>query len=729
MAAELTGSADGDQGIPIFDSEEEIHIVAERNPKSKERPGKRPKNPLGFFSSYTYQLSLYMVTPQGYNEFIASGRKNIVSIKDGIYLVAQTGGINNIEEKRAKGFNFDYYLDNLRIETVMNTQSAGSASFSTTVNFTVTEPYGFSFISNLRRSLDAINSEGNDNIPSNPTNQFYVLGIRFFGYDAEGKLVNGSTLVGGNPIDLNAATSNSVFERYLDITITAIKFKIDGKATVYNIEAVSTAPSKSFSITRGVIDKNFTASNAVTVQDVLTELMADCTKQQEEVYANSNHGPLTKYEVKFIGPDSSLISEASMVTPDDIDKTKSPGSDAESTAESNAATEVKTDPKLTEKNITIKQGTPILQAIHDVIATSSFAKNALKVLYENDLEPNSEVDEVDTIRTQAQTKVIKWFNCSSEIKNISWVNEANDWAYTIVYLIQTYETPMTNSAVASSGIKYYGPYKKYEYWYTGQNSEILSYSQTLDNTYYNVVLTDVVSTTDSTVVAGKVTDQSRFNTKGATAEAVNNYVTSLFDPSAQAQATIQILGDPDLLCPDSIYSEEQLYSRFYGPDGYTINPTSGQAFIEIDFKEAVDYSMQSGSGINAQPGTLSINDSIMFWQTPGNNKRSGLVYMLLTVSSSFASGKFSQTLTGVMPSLDMSTYIEDEGREDTKDSDLAEDNAGPASGDSNSGLGNNNLMPDKTVEIKNKIVDTIKAARSHSTTVSTKNGQVADDDA
>jgi hypothetical protein len=68
---------------------------------SEQKPGKRPQNPLGNFSSYTYQLSLYMITPDAYDAFIQSGRKNINAFQDinntgnGVYLIAQSGGINN----------------------------------------------------------------------------------------------------------------------------------------------------------------------------------------------------------------------------------------------------------------------------------------------------------------------------------------------------------------------------------------------------------------------------------------------------------------------------------------------------------------------------------------------------------------------------------------------------------------------------------------------------------
>jgi hypothetical protein len=82
--------------------------------------GSRRFNPLSTYSSYTYQLSLYMITPDALDEFNRSGRKDIfmfngaresVGNESGAYLIAQSGGINN-PVTRAPGFEYDYYIDN-----------------------------------------------------------------------------------------------------------------------------------------------------------------------------------------------------------------------------------------------------------------------------------------------------------------------------------------------------------------------------------------------------------------------------------------------------------------------------------------------------------------------------------------------------------------------------------------------------------------------------------------
>jgi hypothetical protein len=125
-------------------------------------------------------------------------------------------------------------------------------------------------------------------------------------------------------------------------------------------------------------------------------------------------------------------------------------------------------------------------------------------------------------------------------------------------------------------------------------------------------------------------------------EAQNSYMTSLYDPGSFATAKIQILGDPDFLMQPSPSSINNLYNKFYGTDGYTVNPNGGQVFIEINFKEPIDYQNKDG--------LLSINESILFWKYPAavtkeiNSRGGGVSYMVLTCTSTFSKGKFEQEL-------------------------------------------------------------------------------------
>jgi hypothetical protein len=203
----LTGPADGDYSYDVKAAGEananssdnqttnnipEMVITGDRPTKTtstadvNQKPGKRTFNPLSNFSSYTYQISLYMITPDAYDAFVLSGRKNINVLANentgGAYLIAQSGGINNTSSKRAPGFELDYYIDDLKMKHAVSGKSTQTESNITSMSFTVYEPYGFSFISRLRKASEALQS--NSNLRdyrdlSNELKQFFVLGIRF----------------------------------------------------------------------------------------------------------------------------------------------------------------------------------------------------------------------------------------------------------------------------------------------------------------------------------------------------------------------------------------------------------------------------------------------------------------------------------------------------------------------------------------------------------------------
>ena len=68
---------------------------------------------------------------------------------------------------------------------------------------------------------------------------------------------------------------------------------------------------------------------------------------------------------------------------------------------------------------------------------------------------------------------------SSQI-NISFDNNfCNNFEYTITYYLGIFETPATFTGYTQAS-PYHGPFKRYQYWFTGQNREILNYSQTMD---------------------------------------------------------------------------------------------------------------------------------------------------------------------------------------------------------------------------------------------------------
>jgi hypothetical protein len=691
-------AAEDTKGTPPYENESFDRAKA----PAGERPGKRLNNPLGSLASYTYQLTLYMMSPDAYDAFITSGRRNINVFREqfagsvaseqvddlenrGVFVVAQSGGSSTAE--RTPEFKYDYYIDDLSFKHLVNAKETSSSTGNINFNFKIVEPYGFSLITNLKKAQERIRST----TTNNPTKQFFMLGIRFYGWDQAGRQVTGSEVVNGNPLDFNASGSGAIFETFYDLVVSSIKFKIDGKATTYNFTAALTSPSYSVNLRKGMINSSMEASGS-TVREMLSGpkgLITKLNEEQANLKKNNTIGIPTVYKIKWIA-DAEQMATASVVSATRTNKATQPGNSAKNTTEVNESADITSAPNNTQEKISFSNA-PITQAIDQIIARSKYIEDAMVKNYEDKNEANPETESFPS--KSSPNSPFKWFRITPEISNIQWDEKLKDWSFTITYRIETYLVPVIDNPYVQNNVKYYGPHKRYDYWYTGQNSEIISYEQTLNNAYFVNVLggnmknTNVAQSGNQEGNASSVPGQGAavlVNTPAAgdktgdggtsASAAVNSVRTSLYDPGSFATAKISILGDPDYLMQEVATGSTGLnkaYSRFYNDGGFTINPTGGQVFIEIDFKEGVDYSptafTDSLAGVDAlqsSAGTLAINDSILFWDYSPEARKliKGISYNLISVTNNFKNGLFTQTLSAVINDFGSGKALTDQAR-------------------------------------------------------------------
>ena len=645
----------------------------QRNVGKDPKPGTRLKNPLGNFSSYTYQLSLYMITPDAHTAFVANGRKDINAFaksgansgSGGAYLILQSGGVNNTLNQRPPGMNLDYYIDDLRITNVVSTKQTATSSNITKITFNIVEPIGFSFTTKLKRAREALLKTSkipNIEKATNASKQFFVLGIRFQGYDVNGELVNASKYFSDDTFNTSPDASG-VYERFYDILFEKVTFKLTGGSTVYSVTAKNIASEVGLHVARGTVDANIeVVSDSVggalngSGQGVtsLFQTMNNNMKKSED--AKKREFP-DQYAVRFVGLGSDNIKDAQLKSEADMDKKRSSPGPANNANQVNDATGQSVAYDKQKIKISITQGMSVLQAIEKIIKQSTYMTNALETLFISEETPNATTGSPN-IKEQKDPPRLRWYNVSPEIEVIGFDTKINDFAYKITYVIQPYDTPAAVSPYGRSA-KYYGPHKRYDYWYTGKNSEILSYEQQLDNAFFNITFNpngDPAASGGNAKVAqlgNKPTTQDRTGRITPGAEAENTYMTSLFDPGSYAQARIQILGDPDYLMRETAAGVNEVYKQFYQSDNFTINPNGGQVFIEIAFNEGIDYGATiDGNNIGPNDngtGVMTINDSIFFWDYPdsvrsGPNALKGVSYQVRECESVFKGGKFTQTL-------------------------------------------------------------------------------------
>lgn len=660
--------------------------------------GKSPTvkpNPLGYFSSYTYQLTLYMLTADAINAFRASGRTNLNDLviknqgsKGGAYIVCQSGGINNTSFNRAPGFDLDYYIDNVTIQGIVAPNTARAPTTSIGINFQIIEPYGFSFISRLKYAYDELQKYGDTlGVPDlkNPVRGYFVLGVRFYGYDKYGNAITGKESFDGRPFN-TLGSGNGSFEQFYDIQIKKLNFKIDGKTTVYACEAV-TLNQTAQSIKVNNIPTQCSVE-ATTVEEALTGQTGLITLVNNYWQTLKDTGKMDyayKFNVEFVG-DLDDLKNASIVLPNDQLKWKWPIK-----RDPNDPVGIEAVPNSNKRLMTFSN-TPsmtITAAIEKIVANSSFMNKALKVSYTNDDSPNSQTKDENEIQPDG-VKYFRWFNITTNVKILGYSKFINDWVYEITFVLCPYETPIVLSPYIKDLPKYYGPHKRYEYWFTGKNTEVISYEQQNNYGFFIVALDPKLNSQNNTNGSVNIPISPNFQTDSdktgglyAKNEAQGSITSNLYDPRSQATAKLTILGDPDFLMQDSLNYEPgtKKFNQFYAPNGYTINPTGGQIFIEIFFKEGVDY--------NYNTGTMDINDSITFFQYPEIVKKivKGVSYQIVKLNSNFKGGKFTQDLECIINQFgrDGSTYAQlSNQREEEPDAVVV---SGPAFGQAGAGRG------------------------------------------
>ena len=698
-----TVAADGSQSLA------EVVVTGKRLPGDKAGPRIR-KNPLGDFSSYTYQITLYMVTPDAYNAFVLSGKKDINAFQNaltaanqrideanandnsnrggsdrfapqaaltgggGAYVIAQSGGVGP-GQKRAPTLDYDFYIDDLKITQAINSKSTLTNTNTTVISFTVTEPYGFSFLTRLQeaaKELATLCKIKGYSDSKNPTKQFFVLGIQFLGYDVNGKLINSKDIPGaeGDP----TANSFGLYQRFYDIYITKLNWKIDGRNVVYSVEAANLADAP-FKTKRGLVPHSLTTIGKTVYDNLKGGLSVDSNQSQAEVNrlskksvppdSGNNIGLITalnnfeksmvgnaieianEWDIKFIGDAETYIKDALMVTPNNLNKHRwgrNPEVTTTNKSHDGASTKTGQTPDPNSRMVQIQNGTMILQAINSIITHSTFMTEAMQLMYQE----NEEL----IIQPNKPAKIQLWYMVTAQIEVLGWDNKVGDFALRTTYIIETYDTPMVLSTTSGNTTPYYGPHKRYDYWFTGENSEIIKYEQSLDNNYFINSLTvngsaaSQAGNVDVVTKAGRPTNGIKQGAENQSLEAQNNYITNLTDPGSWSEVKLSIIGDPDYLMQTSTSSISKLYSKFNGSDGFTINPNGGQVYIEINFKEPKDY--------NTNTGLMNINKSIIFWKYPDylTDKIKGIAYMLYEVVSRFSKGKFEQDMAGTIATFD-----------------------------------------------------------------------------
>ena len=289
----------------------------------------------------------------------------------------------------------------------------------------------------------------------------------------------------------------------------------------------------------------------------------------------------------------------------------------------------------------VSAGSQIVQVIDNVMRVSSFITDQQIVQISPVPDPVTGVQK--QVPSPGTGKPMAWFKISVAAEPLGKDNIINDFAYRMTFIVSPYQ-PASLISQYYPNSKYRGVHKSYQYWFTGQNTQILSYEQKYDNAY-RIALTGIGANTQKTLktdwrdqnrkIYVATSENHAQGAKDYANEPSDNAASFLYDPKSLSTVKMRIVGDPAWLqqgeCGLGVSARTFNFAPFT-PDG-SINFDASAIMFDVSFNQPVDYDFNTGI----------MNTNAM--------NRQGLpqehyTFTAIECKSIFSKGRFEQELTG-----------------------------------------------------------------------------------
>jgi hypothetical protein len=740
-----SASANTDPGVGANDdnpppSVEQSEIDANAKDVTTKRLVQPQPNVLDNFASYTYQISVYLFTPEQFNQF-ASSRKKLIN---NYFLLFQSGGaakniggpqgnlagttqtyfendgsqsntavlpgINSPDAGRNPFFPNDFYIDQLTLENVVGAGgNNGSPHQTSTLKFTVIEPSNITLIDRIYEAVQDI-------APKDFTGKInyaaaeYLMVIRFYGYTIDGKLVAGKKSADPNN---SLSDSNAIVEKYIPFKINNIKWGVTGKLVHYEFDCTGAHNAVATSQRRGTIpfdievsggtvkevlgggiqyvnkpppadnpgaattaDENQSAAETArlnrqanpsqnantppppkansapqpTIKTIKQGLLKALNDIQDELVKKGIYEQADRYVIQFAN-DAKDIENGTITKPSATKNKQTAPMGQAASQNTQSASPDKQQVDNTQRNVSVKAGTQVVQALDTIIRNSSYITNqAITVIDETTNQP--------VPNPKANTDNMYWFRILMTTRQLDYDKKRNDYAYEITYTICRYAVSEMFSPYFPIG-RFPGIHKSYPWWFTGVNTAVLDYSAEF-NKAYNLTISgneqgqyalDLKKQTFSSMRDVPFlhyyarSNQSSQGSDSKANELAASAAEYLYNVSDTANSKITILGDPAWISQGSIagIDSASLNNEPFEPDG-TINFDTQDVLYEVAWQRPEDYDLNTGL---ADPFARTL-------KTFGDRQpRQSVLYKARKVISEFKMGKFTQIIDAVQYTLPM----------------------------------------------------------------------------
>lgn len=688
-------------------------------------------NPLDRYASYTYSISIYLMSPQDFARLTRSKNKNLAGYNlliqsagipvstgfgstPGVADVGEVPGVTTFSQDAGRNeyFQEDFYIEDLELTSLISGKGTAGPHNVTTLQFRIVEPNGISLLPRLHKAVQQYAAGQGGVTAQNYAAQNFLMVIRFYGYDVAGNQylpIKGTR----NDAEGKAVTTPTTIEKFIPFQFKSIKFRVADKLTEYSCEAVcpqnliATGPARgqipyNVEITSKTLQELFngplvfsSGSRSGTVADVgevpgvtvgnrsanepgaapgvtvtngtasttntapakasaastptITQGLAQALNQfQDDLVSRGVYTVPDRYSITILTP---ALQNARVVPPGQTNQRTvpmGPGPTGPANQQKNPATQSQNKDA---RSTSALAGMSIMQFIDQYARTSTYIYDQ-----QNDIrDSNTQA----ALKNATPSEVTAWYRVGIQTvprQSDGYDPKRNDYAYDITYQLSPYKVNDLQSDYFPKP-KFQGTHKKYNYWFTGENTQILKFEQDFNYIYYLTVnsqqtLDQATQTTDYREYLKKAfsprSAQSTMGTQGTTNEPSANAADYLYSPADQGQVSLQILGDPSWLQQGELWAGVAGAGQLYGPflDDGTINYEGQEVLFEIAFNQPVDYNFDTGV---MDPTTKNFDKT----DSSAGSARQSYVYKATKVTSRFNKGEFTQQLDGVLILFDL----------------------------------------------------------------------------
>lgn len=670
-------------------------------------------NALDQYASYTYSISLYLLSPGDYNLMLTRKRT-----PQGWQLLIQSGGAavaggqfqpldrQEVEQAadgqspiseptlgRNQYFPLDFYIDDVKLTCLTTNRGTQSPHNATELEFKIFEPNGITFLPNLYQAVQQyVAVRGGSAYAQNQvwSAQTYLMVIRFYGYDKSGNLVtagNQQEQITGNDGTVLQSASNATIEKFIPFQFENISFRVENKITEYACKAVTPQLKQNTGVTRGRIPYNIELSGG-NLKDILTgpvkvtrdpqdeerdressrtiseapQKTSAITQAQKTTISQGLQDALNRYQAELVAegiqeyPDiyeieilEPVIANAQILPPGAFNPRQAAmiqAQTAKQTVDGNTQS-VNTNSKV----LSAQAGESIVKFLDKALRTSTYVLDQQKYY----------IDQIsgETVK-QTPGQVVAWYRIGLQATPTNFIDrKRNDNQYKIKYTIAAYQVNNIKSDYFPRN-EFQGTQKLYNYWFTGENTQVLDFKIDFNALFYLVInapsqprVTSNYLEADQYYYQPLNPESSQGTENMRVFDGAASAASWLYSPSDQSIAKLTLVGDPAWIFQGEEWSGIQdlntTYSTFLS-DG-TINETRGEILFEVAFNNAVDYDLTIGLmdagkfnyGTNTAARAAGLYDN-----SPAGLPRARYIYKARQCISHFRKGSFTQELEGTI---------------------------------------------------------------------------------